>query len=33
MWGFLLKGIDNFFEWFHAIEQDGCHAHIYGKNT
>ena len=22
-WGLLWKGIDNLFEWFHTIEQDG----------
>ena len=26
------KGIDNFFEWFCAIEQDGCHILVWYKN-
>ena len=26
---FCRKVIDNLFEWFHAIEQDGCHADIW----
>ena len=25
---FCQKGIDNLFDWFHTIEQDGCHARI-----
>ena len=28
---FCRKGIENFFEWFRAIEQDGCHANILQK--
>ena len=26
---FCRKNIDNVFEWIHAIEQDGHHAHIW----